>query len=405
MKQQEKKHLVGSYSFHSHKLWLYNGTRTVDTSRLPDGMHYFDSVGSGAGWDLGTNCDSGTDPTTRKCDSYTARWRGKSPIADKLDDDAVDWLLVAKDEDIMPPMLLAGVGDTSNTMDTYNEFWNYNWMQRLSTVGGLADSVGETCTGEQDLNKTVSSPYHCDYVLAFTPISIPSPDTSENDSVDIPSNCFQAIPMFGDGVQEYQFWDGEWILSQPKATLRAYSTTNQSSQELSLISGPQGLIGIHYFANVGINGTLGSGAGWVVGGNCSAGDSCLNLAGQLRGTLNASSSNGDDNFKVLLIQKDAENTPNVRSNFLNQYAWMQRLTTVGGIPPPATNGSQGEIFSSAYTSDYVLALCVHQHENIGNDDSGNDNEISDTSAASDDSNVLLLKLIVSCSLFVMSFCI
>jgi hypothetical protein len=46
------------------KLWLYKtGTTTVDTSRPPDGMHYFASVGSGAGWDLGTNCDAGTDPT------------------------------------------------------------------------------------------------------------------------------------------------------------------------------------------------------------------------------------------------------------------------------------------------------------------------------------------------------
>lgn len=27
------------------------------------------------GWDLGTNCGPGTDPTDRKCDAYTARWR------------------------------------------------------------------------------------------------------------------------------------------------------------------------------------------------------------------------------------------------------------------------------------------------------------------------------------------
>jgi hypothetical protein len=169
------------------KLWLYddNGTRTptVDTSsRPPDGMHYFAQIGSGAGWDLGTNCHAGIDPSTRTCDSYTARWRGKFAIADPAqgndddDDDtnnanstsAIDWLLVAKDEENMPPMMLVNDDDDDDdgamTMDTHSEFWNYHWMQRLDTVGGLPPPAEDTCNGMQHVNKTVASPYECSWI-------------------------------------------------------------------------------------------------------------------------------------------------------------------------------------------------------------------------------------------------
>jgi Protein of unknown function (DUF3455) len=283
---------------------------------------------------------------------------------------------VAKDEANMPPMIGDNEDGADDAVGAYNAFWNYNWMQRLDTKGGLAPSIlnhnnaHPTCTGTQDLNKTHASPYTADYVLAFTPISIPSPP--DNDVVvDLPRNCFQALPMFGEGVQIYQFWNGNWTLSQPKATLRAYSTTNTTTS--SVVSGSQGLIGSHYFANVGCRGTAGTGAGWVLGGNCS-GDSCLNRAGSFRGTLNASSTNGNSgNIPVLLIQKDGANTPNRPSNFLNQYTWMQRLNTVGGTPP-AKNGRQGEFISSPYTSDYVLALCATPNSSSGRRDGNGKNK-------------------------------
>lgn len=248
----------------------------------------------------------------------------------------------------MPPMIEGGV---------YNELWMHSRMQRLDTVGGQPTG---SCRSDADAGNTDASYYECDYVLAFTPLSFPT-----TEGVEAPDNCFQALPLYGEGVQEYQFWDGEWILSQPVATLRAYSTKKAAKNDRAVVPGRGGLVGSHFFAEVGDSGSAGSGAGWVIGGDCS-GDSCSKPVGRFRGALDTAIPNGEENIALLLVARDEANTPQ-ENNLLSEYAWMQRLETDAGIPPALTGAQQGQRFASNYTCAYVLNLCVPEVDN--NDES------------------------------------
>jgi hypothetical protein len=114
-KLNEEGHYKWKLQFPLVKLWFYDECGNFDTSGHPDGMHWFANIGSGAGWDIRTNCDAGTDHDSCSCQSYTAQWHGKAPKVDPQEK-AIAWLLVEKDEDNMSPV--------EQHDEFYNNFWN-----------------------------------------------------------------------------------------------------------------------------------------------------------------------------------------------------------------------------------------------------------------------------------------
>ena len=208
-------------------LWLYSTINgTVNMDRPPDGIHY--AVGApdeSAGfanlvWDLGKDCHFG-DPLYKKdkearppsCSTYLGRWRGQNPTSDPQVG-TLAFLRLDKDETKMDPTITVqqsqGGGDAKEkeSMSYYNALWQYSYMQRLRTFGGLVLPSGVTCESMADVNKTVSSVFEADFILSLKQVSFP-PGVSGD--IRLPDDCFQAHPFYANGYVDYENRNGTWV--------------------------------------------------------------------------------------------------------------------------------------------------------------------------------------------------
>jgi hypothetical protein len=409
-------------------LWLYSVVNeTVNTNRAPDGVHY--SVGapddSAVGfanmvWDIGTNCDYGNPlkNVPPSCSTYQARWRGKNPISDPKVG-AISYLRLEKDETKMDPTIGYASEDASTSSTDqgtyyYNAFWQFSFIQRLRTVGGLVSTANVPCGTPDDINNTVTSPFQSDFVLSLKEVRFP---TGVYDTIKLPDGCFQALAFSAEGRMDYEQHENSttWrpVVEQQQqdqpifeAILRAYSTEeydtkfdngtttdntqqqNHLSMFMTVIPGVEGLVGIHYTTTNTTTTTNKTSAdsirdsienttatkrdlriGFKVGGDCFSAGGCRQLSGLWEGMLTSTEPNGDDNIPLGLGMKSTDvntSTYGIRNNVLAPYGFVQQLLTDGGVAPSTfiinwtAEDDQVVYNSSEYNCTFVFALCARQ---------------------------------------------
>jgi hypothetical protein len=390
-------------------LWLYSTINgTVNTNRQPDGIHYsvgapHHSVGfANLVWDLGSNCISGDplDPESNppSCSTYRGRWRGKNPTSDPQVG-TLSYLRLDKDESKMSPTITIERPQQSQQSEPkeeyYNAMWQFSFIQRLRTFGGLVSTANVPCATTNDINNTVSSVFESDFVLGWREVTFPSGVTG---TIKLPDDCFQAHPFYAEGHVDYMNENGTWIPIGGTngrhpiglAMLRAYSTVDYADNTNSTVSmetenGNQrqsplmkviseeggGLVG-NYSIRPASNSTIQTFSDtkytvangttypksleltFEVGGDCSGFENhCDNASGLWRGSFIALESEINDNNLPLGLAEKYTNArtslSSITQNFLSPYSVVQQLLTEGGTAPHPLprDVSNGNITSNA----------------------------------------------------------
>src|SRR3990167_3552604 len=319
-------------------LFPYNGD-SIDF-RTKIGSHYFNTLGAnglaaaGPCWDFGVGCR--TDPSTLRstCSTPLGRWCGRGAVTDPQEG-TIPLLIATKDEALTLPIYASPA--------FYNQYYIYNYIQRVFSEGGVAPAAS-TCSAS-NLNEVRSVPYETDYIFAFT--SFPSESLPAN--VSLPSNCFQGQKIFGAGTQNYRCSSNAWILREALADIEQYSTLNED-----VLATPS-RVGRHGFVQQGLTAAA-MFPFWQVGVNCAASSTCSPINGEWIGQSPVSAPTSNS-ISLLLLQKNTDLMNNSRNitvaaNYLNRFSLLQRVNTMGGVAPPAsqcTASNEGQIVPITYS--------------------------------------------------------
>jgi len=427
-------------------LWLYSTINgTVNMNRPPDGVHY--AVGApdeSAGfanlvWDLGTDCHHG-DPLYKKdkegrppsCSTYLGRWRGQNPTSDPQVG-TIAFLRLDKDETKMNPTITVqqqheGGGGEEESVSYYNTLWQYSYMQRLKTFGGLVSTSGVTCESTTDVNKIVSSLFEADFVLSLKQVAFP-PGVSGD--VRLPDDCFQAHPLYAQGYVDYENRNGTWVplagdrqqaqlqdqenqAHHPVSftTLHAYSTVDyanitsaddfsEGGAPSSQGQGPRmkvipdnegGVVGYNSarLLNASMDAITNNATGgnmtiedlflsFDVGGGCNNADrGCQNAAGFWDGFFisweqqRRNASNLPLGLATVPSNNVSTSLSSIWDNIMAPYLMVQRLVVRGGTapPPPIDDGGQNNNTDANHTNATTF-LPVNPESNMNNADNDN----------------------------------
>jgi len=182
----------------------------------------------------------------------------------------------------------------------------------------------------------------CFLVVALAFAQPPINDTG----VELPTGCKPILFYRGVGTQDYVCSDPtnsgtlKWNLVEPHATLHTYvgSLLNYT------------IDGYHFFTTPGVNGQVGSGAGWRLGSQCGF-YGCSVVTDEFLGGAAAKTAPQPGTIPWLLVPKKEASGPKFQD-----LSYAQRLATVGGVPPVAC-AELGDTYNAAYEADYVFSIC------------------------------------------------